>query len=305
MVAMTDVGRTNPAPTSAGSPHRRLRALLIVALVLSAATLILVVVSVVPALLVPAGQVPDAAQRLELQNAVRTTLLQGLGAVLLVAGAYFTWRQVQLGRDQLRQSLDTSTAQLQLSREGQITEQFSRAIEHLGHDKPGIRVGAIFALEQIAKLSPDLRAAIHELLAAYVRAESTWSHHDPVALACIGPTSGGRAIGVVVVGEVAWLTLGPLVEAPPVGVPERVRGSHVIVEVAAVAVRAQLVLEALNDAFDLVVVRPGFLNVHCGHHPSPSARSWRARACSVTRQTGRLSGLTKYDSPHGPVVSTR
>lgn len=188
MVAMTDVGRPNPAPTSESSPYRsRTSPLLILAFVLSAATLILVAVSVVPALIVPTSQVPDAAQRLELQNSVRTTLLQGVGAVLLVAGAYFTWRQIQLSRDQLRQSLDTSTAQLQLSREGQITEQFSRAIEHLGHDKPGVRVGAIYALEQIAKISPDLRAAIHDLLAAYVRTESTWSHHDPVTLTAIEP----------------------------------------------------------------------------------------------------------------------
>jgi hypothetical protein len=188
MVAMTDAGQPNPAPTSDGSPYsRRLRLLFVVAFALSGAVLILIAVTVVPALIVPAGQVPDAAKRLELQNSVRTTLLQGLGAVLLVAGAYFTWRQIQVSREQLRQSLDTSTAQLQLSREGQITEQFSRAIEHLGHDKPGVRVGAIYALEQIAKISPNLRAAIHELLAAYVRAESTWSHHDPVTFIAIEP----------------------------------------------------------------------------------------------------------------------
>jgi Pentapeptide repeats (8 copies) len=42
-------------------------------------------------------------------------------------------------------------------------------------------------LEQIAKPSPERRAAIHELLAAYVRAESTWPHHDPVTFTAIEP----------------------------------------------------------------------------------------------------------------------
>jgi hypothetical protein len=170
------------------SNHGRERRPAILALVgFSVVILIAMAVFVVPALMVPASQVPDAARRLEVQNSIRATLLQGLGATFLIAGAYFTWRQIQLQREQLRQSLDSSTAQLQLSREGQITEQFSRALEHLGHDKPGVRVGAIYALEQIAKTSPEMRPAIHELLADYVRTESTWSHHDTVTLIAIEP----------------------------------------------------------------------------------------------------------------------
>jgi hypothetical protein len=113
--------------------------LLVLGLSVFGAILVLIALTVVPALLVSKSAVPDAIKRLELQNSARTTLVLGLGAVLLVAGAYFTWRQIELGRKQLRQSLDTSTAQLELSREGQITEQFSRAVEHLGHDKPGVR----------------------------------------------------------------------------------------------------------------------------------------------------------------------
>jgi hypothetical protein len=44
---------------------------------------------------------------------------------------------------------------------------------------PAVRVGAIFALEQVAKAALELRAAIHESLSAFIRAESTWAHHDP------------------------------------------------------------------------------------------------------------------------------
>jgi hypothetical protein len=96
--------------------------------------------------LVPASTVPDAPSRLKLQNDVRATLLQSVGGLLLIVGAYFTWRQLQLGRDQLRQTLDTSNAQLQVNLQTQTTEQLSRSIEQLGHDKAGVRVGAICAL---------------------------------------------------------------------------------------------------------------------------------------------------------------
>src|SRR5215831_10060505 len=74
-----------------------------------------------------------------------------------------------------------------------LTEWFGTAAEQLGHERPGVRVAAIYALEQIAKAAPQLRAPIHELLSAYIRAESTWAHHDPATLAAVEATPG-RAV---------------------------------------------------------------------------------------------------------------
>ena len=88
-----------------------------------AAVLALACVLVVPPVLHPPLSSADlegvasAEKRIELQQAqdklrddVRATLLQGIAGLLLL-GAFATWRQVQI------------------SREGQITERFSRAIE--------------------------------------------------------------------------------------------------------------------------------------------------------------------------------
>jgi hypothetical protein len=83
-------------------------------MIIIGAALLLAAVLAVPALLVTAKEVPDVVRRLELQNSVRTTLLQAIAGLFLISGAYFTWRQLQLSRQQLRQSLDTSTAQIQL-----------------------------------------------------------------------------------------------------------------------------------------------------------------------------------------------
>lgn len=94
---------------------------------------------------------------------------------------------------QLTHSLENSTSQLQLSYEGQLDDTFSRALESLGHEKVGVRVGAIYALEQIAKTSDRLRPGIHELLAAYVRAEAHWPHHDPVTLIAQDPSGKSPA----------------------------------------------------------------------------------------------------------------
>jgi hypothetical protein len=91
-----------------------------------------------------------------LQNDVRATLLQGAAGVLLVAGVVATLWQVQV------------------SRQGQITERFARAVDHLGGDKPDVRVGGIYTLERIAKDSRPDRATVAAVLETFVRNHAPW-----------------------------------------------------------------------------------------------------------------------------------
>lgn len=65
----------------------------------------------------------------------------------------------------------TST-QMQMTQtaiDGQVTERFTKAVEQLGHKKRAVRLGAIYALERIAKDSARDRDTIVETLAAYIR----------------------------------------------------------------------------------------------------------------------------------------
>ena len=117
---------------------------------------------------VPAGEKRVTLQQAQgqLQNNTRSTLLQGLAGVLVVAGAIATWRQVQI------------------SREGQITDRLTHAIDQLGDDKVDVRIGGIYALERLAKDSAADRVAISEILAAFIRTHAPWhaghrSHPDP------------------------------------------------------------------------------------------------------------------------------
>jgi hypothetical protein len=86
---------------------------------------------------------------------------QILGGTALLSGLYFTWRT------------------LQVNREGQITERFTRAIDQLGKVEDGqklfeIRVGGIYALERIARESEEDYWPIMEILTAYVRQNAAW-----------------------------------------------------------------------------------------------------------------------------------
>src|SRR6266508_1569829 len=124
---------------------------------------IAVLVLLVPAWLVPSSVTPAQSQALQAQNDLRTTLLQSIGGLFLIAGVVATWRQVQLTRHQL-----------EILREGQITERFTRAIEQLGSDNLDVRLGGIYALERIASSSKVDRGPILEVLTAYVRGHSLW-----------------------------------------------------------------------------------------------------------------------------------
>jgi hypothetical protein len=104
-----------------------------------------------------------AVDRAKAINDIRTTLLQAIGGAVLLLGAFFTYRQLQTGRDQLL------TAQ-----QGQVTERFTRATDQLGHAELDVRLGGIYALERIANDSPDDRATIVEVLTAYVRGHAPW-----------------------------------------------------------------------------------------------------------------------------------
>jgi hypothetical protein len=94
---------------------------------------------------------------------VRTTLLQGLGGLAVLVGAFYTYRQVQTGR-----------RQLEVAQQGQVTERFTRAIDQLGDENLDVRLGGIYALERIARDSPDDQATIAEILTAYIRTHAPW-----------------------------------------------------------------------------------------------------------------------------------
>jgi hypothetical protein len=85
-------------------------------------------------------------------NSIRTTLLQGLAGLALVIGGFFTARQ------------------LRISKEGQVTDRYTKAIDQLGNREAlEVRIGGIYALERIGKDSEKDRRTIVEVLAAFVR----------------------------------------------------------------------------------------------------------------------------------------
>ena len=114
-----------------------------------------------PGLLAPTDGLtgPDKAEALD---RARTSVLAVLAGLIAVVGAIYTHRSYLLNRE-----IHTTTANL--TREGQITERFTRAVDQLGHASVDIRLGGIYALERIARESAVDHGPIMEIITAWIR----------------------------------------------------------------------------------------------------------------------------------------
>ncbi|MFF7983375.1 pentapeptide repeat-containing protein [Streptomyces sp. NPDC007901] len=142
------------------------RAAVVASSVLAVIAVLGLVLLVLPGLMVKhdlGGGHLAAADRLNAVNNVRTTLLQALGGAVVLFGAYATWRQVRVSQDGLN-----------ATREGNITDRFSRAVDQLGSDKLDVRIGGIHALWRLADHSDRDHEAIVSLMAAYLRTHVPW-----------------------------------------------------------------------------------------------------------------------------------
>jgi hypothetical protein len=102
---------------------------------------------------------------------VRTSLLALAAGVVAVVGAIYTGRTYRINQKAL-----------ELSRQGQITDRFTRAIDQLGaSNEVEVRLGGIHALARIARESPSDHGPIMDILTAYVRERASLPGSGPSA----------------------------------------------------------------------------------------------------------------------------
>jgi hypothetical protein len=91
-------------------------------------------------------------ERLKQENDVRTTGVQALGGAVLLFGLLFTYRTFRLTRD------------------GQITDRFSKAVDQLAGSKLPQCLGGIYSLERVARVSKYDHGVVLETLVDFLRA---------------------------------------------------------------------------------------------------------------------------------------
>ncbi|WP_223167134.1 pentapeptide repeat-containing protein [Nonomuraea sp. SYSU D8015] len=103
--------------------------------------------------------VKDREELLIQRQQARTQWISGTGVVLSVAFTAF--------------GLMYTALTLEATREAQITDRYIKNIEQLGSSRLDVRLGAIYALERLARDSPRDHDTIYDVLTAFVR------EHDP------------------------------------------------------------------------------------------------------------------------------
>jgi len=101
-----------------------------------------------------------AAERLSAENAVRSTLLQGLGGLLALGAVAF--------------GAVVTLHQVRASSEARSIKLFTKAIDLLSSDQVSVRHGGVYALEQLSELDARYRGHAHALLTAFVRQHAPW-----------------------------------------------------------------------------------------------------------------------------------
>jgi hypothetical protein len=103
------------------------------------------------------GAALEDEQRASAVNSARSTLVQGLVGLAALAGIFVAWQQLQTEREQSRSDRERLTEQITLTRQSQVAERFTRAIDQLGSEQLEQRLGGIYGLEKIAEESTSTR----------------------------------------------------------------------------------------------------------------------------------------------------
>ena len=93
-----------------------------------------------------------------------TLIVQVVGGIVVAIGAYFAWSNLRLAERNLeitQRNLAATQSKLDVDRQAQLTNRFMQAIAQLGAGFDAgkvnieVRLGGIYALERLARDSPD------------------------------------------------------------------------------------------------------------------------------------------------------
>jgi hypothetical protein len=162
------------------------------------------------------NEITDPRARLEVTDArtrlhhdLRNGALQLLTVLTVLVGAGLGFQQLAEDRDQARQDR-------QLTRQGQASERFTRAIDQLGSSRVETRIGAIYGLDQIAEQSPENSGPVGEVLLAWlngrprprIRPDTRLREHAPDVQAALTVLTGQQRYSSIVAHRLDLRGLG-------------------------------------------------------------------------------------------------
>jgi hypothetical protein len=124
------------------------------------------------------NKIESDTERMKLENDIRATIFQAIAGLAVFAGVFVAWSQSQ--------------ATNMVSSQEQVAQAYGQAVSELGSSQEDVRIGGMYALEEIFKAGqvPNeaptnpiiirIRPAVFGLLTAYIRTRAPWPAHSPV-----------------------------------------------------------------------------------------------------------------------------
>jgi uncharacterized protein YjbI with pentapeptide repeats len=122
--------------------------------------------------------------RIQVETAVRETnikllgtIAQMFGGIAVLIGGYIAWQNLKA----VQRNIEIAESNTQMALQSQITERFSKAVEHFGDligENIAVRLGGIYSLERIAIDSERDYWTIIEILTTYVRHNTQWTDEN-------------------------------------------------------------------------------------------------------------------------------
>ncbi|MGW3957967.1 pentapeptide repeat-containing protein [Streptomyces sp. NPDC004752] len=127
----------------------------------------------------------DSGPKATVVTGFRTSIAASAVAAVAGTGIYFTSRtlavtrqSLEVTRKTLEHTQEKDSRQEELTREGQVTDRYVKAVTLLASDKTTEQMGGVYALERVMRDSAKDHDTVVQLLAAYIREHAARDFKD-------------------------------------------------------------------------------------------------------------------------------
>ncbi|WP_162834059.1 pentapeptide repeat-containing protein [Amycolatopsis circi] len=123
-----------------------------------------------------------AVPNFKLSNVAWISIVVPIGTVVIASAASWVMLVAQgrreASQERVLQAAEISSLESSTMREDSVFSRYSQIIQHIGSEKPKVRVSGLYALEGLAEVNPEYRQLVANILCGFLRL-SSYSGGEP------------------------------------------------------------------------------------------------------------------------------
>lgn len=123
----------------------------------------------------------DLKDHLKSRDETIKNVQQALGGLIILLGVGLSFWQFRISQQQFEETLKSTRDQIELSRKGQVLENFKEAIHNIGENDPILRISGLQSLEQISRnSSEDYLDAVTSIIVSFLRERASEKNYKKI-----------------------------------------------------------------------------------------------------------------------------